>query len=445
MNLTPDQAATSYVLHSANELDVKFIRLWFTDILGTLKGFAITVDELEEVLDRGATIDGSSIAGFARSDESDMIAMPDPTTWQLLPWRPRENAVARMFCDILKPDGTPFDGDPRNVLRRNIQRASDKGYSFYVGPELEYFYLEDSDSVVPVDQGGYFDQTSAGAGPDLRRETVLSLEELGIPVAHSHHEVAPGQHEIDLRHQNALAMADTVITYRVVVKEIASQHGVYASFMPRPMNGQNGSGMHCHLSLAKGEQNAFFDEDDALHLSSEGRSFLAGLIRHSPEITAVTNQWVNSYKRLVPGTEAPAFSVWTGGNWGDLVRVPPYQGRAEAVRIEYRAPDSACNPYLAFSVMLAAGMKGMEEGYELGEPVTSDVDSMTPSERAEAGISRLPSNLGQALELLRDSELVREALGDSIFDNFIRNKEMEWREFEATVTQYEVDRYLKVL
>jgi glutamine synthetase len=424
---------------------VKFIRLWFTDILGTLKGFAITIDELEEVLDRGATIDGSSIAGFARSDESDMIAMPDPTTWQLLPWRPRENAVARMFCDILKPDGTPFEGDPRNVLRRNIQRASDKGYSFYVGPELEYFYLEDSDSVVPVDQGGYFDQTSDGAGPDLRRETVLSLEELGIPVAHSHHEVAPGQHEIDLRHQNALAMADTVITYRVVVKEIASQHGVYASFMPRPMNGENGSGMHCHLSLAKGEQNAFFDEDDPLHLSSEGRSFLAGLIRHSPEITAVTNQWVNSYKRLVPGTEAPAYAVWTGGNWGDLVRVPPYQGRAEAVRIEYRAPDSACNPYLAFSVMLAAGMKGMEEGYELGEPVKADVDSMSPSERAEAGISRLPSNLGQALELLRESELVREALGDSIFDNFIRNKEMEWREFEATVTEYEVDRYLKVL
>ena len=445
MNSTPDHAATSYVLHSANELDVKFIRLWFTDILGTLKGFAITVDELEEVLDRGATIDGSSIAGFARSNESDMIAMPDPTTWQLLPWRPRENAVARMFCDILNPDGTPFEGDPRNILRRNIQRASDKGYSFYIGPELEYFYLEDSDSVKPVDQGGYFDQTSAGDGPDLRRETVLSLEELGIPVAHSHHEVAPGQHEIDLRHQNALAMADTVITYRVVVKEIASQHGVYASFMPRPMNGENGSGMHCHLSLAKGEENAFFDEDDALHLSAVGRSFLAGLIRHSPEVTAVTNQWVNSYKRLVPGIEAPSYGVWTGGNWSDLVRVPPYQGRAEAVRIEYRAPDSACNPYLAFSVMLAAGMKGVEEGYDLGDPVTTDIDSMSPSERVEAGISKLPSNLGQALELLRESELVREALGESIFDNFVRNKEIEWREFESTVTEYEVDRYLKVL
>jgi|TARA_B100001964_G_scaffold231231_1_gene285619 glutamine synthetase len=424
---------------------VKFIRLWFTDILGTLKGFAITIDELEEVLARGATIDGSSIAGFARSDESDMIAMPDPSTWQLLPWRPRENAVARMFCDILRPDGTPFEGDPRHVLRRNIQHASDIGYSFYVGPELEYFYLEDSDSVVPIDQGGYFDQTAADGGPDLRRETVLSLEELGIPVAHSHHEVAPGQHEIDLRHQNALTMADTVITYRVVVKEIASHHGVYASFMPRPMNDQNGSGMHCHLSLAKGERNAFYDEDDGLHLSAEGRSFLAGLIRHSPEITAVTNQWVNSYKRLVPGIEAPAYSVWTGGNWGDLVRVPPYQGRAEAVRIEYRAPDSACNPYLAFSVMLAAGIKGMEEGYDLGDPVTQDLEDMSPSERLDAGISRLPSNLGQALDLLKGSELVREALGDSVFDNFIRNKEIEWREFEATVTGYEVDRYLKVL
>ena len=274
----PDQAAASYVLHSANELDVKFIRLWFTDILGTLKGFAITVDELEEVLDRGATIDGSSIAGFARSDESDMIAMPDPSTWQLLPWRPRENAVARMFCDILRPDGTAFDGDPRHVLRRNVQRASDMGFSFYIGPELEYFYLEQSDTVTPVDQGGYFDQSSGGAGPDLRRETVLALEQLGIPVAHSHHEVAPGQHEIDLRHTNALAMADTVITYRVVVKEIAAQHGVFATFMPRPFNDQNGSGMHCHLSMARGEQNAFFDEDDALHLSTTGRSFLAGLV-----------------------------------------------------------------------------------------------------------------------------------------------------------------------
>ena len=440
MNPTPDLAATSYVLHSANELDVKF-----TDILGTLKGFAITIDELEEVLDRGATIDGSSIAGFARSDESDMIAMPDPTTWQLLPWRPRENAVARMFCDILRPDGAPFDGDPRNVLRRNIQKASEKGYSFYVGPELEYFYLEDSESVVPVDQGGYFDQTTAGDGPDLRRETVLSLEELGIPVAHSHHEVAPGQHEIDLRHQNALAMADTVITYRVVAKEIASQHGVYASFMPRPFNDENGSGMHCHLSLAKGEKNAFYDEHDELHLSAEGRSFLAGLIRHSPEITAVTNQWVNSYKRLVPGIEAPAYSIWTGGNWGDLVRVPPYQGRDDAVRLEYRAPDSACNPYLAFSVMLAAGMKGLEEDYDLGNPIKGDVDTMTPLEQAEAGVQRLPSNLGQALDLLRDSELVREALGDSVFHNFIRNKEIEWREFEATVTDYEVNRYLKIL
>ena len=442
---THDQAATSYVLHSAHELDGKVIRLWFPDLLRTLKGFAITVDELEEVLDRGATIDGSSIAGFARSDESDMIAMPDPTTWQLLPWRPRENAVARMFCDILLPDGTAFEGDPRHVLRRNIQLASDMGFSFYVGPELEYFYLENSDTVVPVDQGGYFDQTSADTGPDLRRETVLALEELGIPVAHSHHEVAPGQHEIDLRHQNALAMADTVITYRVVVKEIATQHGVYASFMPRPINGENGSGMHCHLSLARGEQNAFFDEDDSLHLSSTGRSFLAGLIRHSAEIPAVTNQWINSYKRLVPGIEAPAYSVWTGGNWGDLVRVPPYQGRAEAVRIEYRAPDSACNPYLAFSVMLAAGLKGVEEGYDPGEPVSKDLDSMSPDERAAAGVSRLPSNLGQALELFRESELVREALGDSVFNNFIRNKEIEWREFEATVTDYEVKRYLKKL
>jgi glutamine synthetase len=441
----PDQEAVNYVLHAASERDVKFIRLWFTDILGTLKGLAITVDELEEALVRGVTIDGSAIAGFARSDESDMIAMPDPSTWQLLPWRPRENAVTRMFCDLLRPDGQPFEGDPRYVLRRNVERAAKLGYTYYVAPEMEHFYLRDADSVEPVDDGGYFDQTASDSGPDLRRETVLALEELGIPVAHSHHEVAPGQHEIDLRHMNALTMADTVITYRLVVKEIAAQRGVYATFMPRPIDGEHGSGMHCHVSLFRGDENVFHDADDELRLSVTGRRFIAGLLKHAAEITAVTNQWVNSYKRLVPGIEAPAYAVWTRGNWGDLVRVPPYQGRADAVRIEYRAPDAACNPYLAFSVMLAAGLRGIEGEYDAAGPLSADVQHMSEAERAAAGIPRLPTNLGEALRVARDGDVAREALGDAVFDNFIRNKEIEWRAYEETVTDYEVKRYLKAL
>ncbi|MFW6195003.1 MAG: glutamine synthetase family protein, partial [Chloroflexota bacterium] len=439
--LSTNREANNYVLHSAKERDVKFIRLWFTDILGTLKGFAITVDELEEVLSRGATIDGSSIAGFARSDEADMIAMPDPSTWQLLPWRPKEKSVARMFCDILRPDGSPFEGDPRHVLHRNVQEAANMGFTFYLAPEMEYFYLKGPDFTQPLDDGGYFDQASDDAGTDLRRDTVLSLEELGIPVAHSHHEVAPGQHEIDLRHMNALTMADTVVTYRVVAKEIAAQRGIYASFMPRPFNDRNGSGMHCHMSLFNGDDNAFYDSEDEERLSATGRQFIAGLLRHAAEITAVTNQWVNSYKRLVPGTEAPAYTVWSGANWADLVRVPAYQGRPEAVRVEYRAPDAACNPYLAFSVILAAGLKGIREGYEIAGPGGHASNGQWKT----LGVSRLPSNLGEALHATRSSELVKSALGESVFDNFIENKDIEWREYQETVTDYEFERYLKIL
>ncbi|MBI4219841.1 MAG: type I glutamate--ammonia ligase [Chloroflexi bacterium] len=440
--------AIDYVLHAAQEHDVKFIRLWFTDILGTLKGFAITIDELEHVLHHGATFDGASIEGFARSDEADMVAMPDPSTFQLLPWRPRSNAVARVFCDIIRPDGTPFEQDSREVLRRNLRRAADLGFTFYVGPEIEYFYFKNPDPKngkmpEPVDEGGYFDQSSMGYGPDLRRDTVLALEEIGIPVQHSHHEVAPGQHEIDLRHTNALAMADSVITFRLLVKEIASSKGLYASFMPRPLTDKHGSGMHTHVSLFRGEENAFYDPDDEMRLSVIGRRFLAGLIRHAGEITAVTNQWVNSYKRLVPGYEAPVYASWTRGNWGDLIRVPAYRpGRESSVRIEYRAPDPACNPYLAFSVILAAGLAGIEDQYPLPEPVERDIYTMSDADLAEIGISRLPTNLSQAIDLAERSDLVREALGNRVFDSFIRNKRIEWQQYERAVTDYEIQYFL---
>ncbi|MBM3958795.1 MAG: type I glutamate--ammonia ligase [SAR202 cluster bacterium] len=439
--------AIEYVLHAAQEQDVKFIRLWFTDILGALKGFAITIDELEHVLRHGATFDGASIEGFARSDEADMVAMPDTTTFQVLPWRPRENAVARVFCDILGPEGQPAQFDSREVLRRNLKRASELGFTFYVGPEIEYFYFKSRDrngqGPEPLDEGDYFDQSSVGSGPDLRRETVLALEEIGIPVQHSHHEVAAGQHEIDLRHTNALAMADAIVTFRLTVKEIAAQRGVYASFMPRPLANRHGSGMHTHLSLFRGEENAFFDPADKMNLSVAGRRFLAGLIRHAAEITVVTNQWVNSYKRLVPGYEAPVFASWTQGSWGDLVRVPAYRaGRESSVRIEYRAPDPACNPYLAFSVMLAAGLAGIEHQYPLPEPIKRDIYRMSDADLAEVGVSRLPSNLAQAIELAERSDLVRNALGERVFDSFLRNKRIEWGQYERAVTDYEIAEYL---
>jgi glutamine synthetase len=333
-----------YVLKMVRERDVKFIRLWFTDILGILKSFAITVEELEGALKQGMGFDGSSIQGFARIDESDMVAMPDPDTFQLVPWRPREQGVARMFCDILRPGGDLFEGDPRYVLKRNLKRAADMGYTFYVGPELEYFYFEDSKGTKGLDEGGYFDMTPLDVAADLRRETVLTLEEMGIGVEYSHHEVAASQHEIDMRYTDALTMADNVMTYRLVVKQIALQHGVYATFMPKPVFGINGSGMHVHQSLFRGDANAFFDKGDRHHLSKLAKWYIAGLLRHAPEITAVTNQWVNSYKRLVSGYEAPVYLSWAWRNRADLIRVPEYMpGKEKATRIEFRSPDPACN------------------------------------------------------------------------------------------------------
>ncbi|MDH4180049.1 MAG: glutamine synthetase family protein [Armatimonadota bacterium] len=439
---------TEYVLKKAREQDVKFVRLWFTDILGFLKSFAVTVDELETSLLEGQGFDGSSIQGFARIDESDMVAMPDPNTFAVLPWRPRERgAVARMFCDVLQPDGTPYVGDPRYVLKRALQRAAEMGFTYYVGPELEYFYFSDAKGKPQVlDRGGYFDLTPLDVASDLRRDTVLTLEEMGIGVEYSHHEVAPSQHEIDLRYTDALTMADNAMTYRLVVKEIALKHGSYATFMPKPLFGENGSGMHTHQSLFRGDENAFFDASASDHLSGVARQFVAGLLQHAREITAVTNQWVNSYKRLVPGYEAPIYVSWAERNRSDLIRVPVYKpGKEDATRIEYRAPDPACNPYLTFAVMLAAGLEGIERGYECPPPVEQNVFEMTAAEREEAGIAQLPGDLWEAIELAESSDLIRRTLGDHVFQKFVENKKIEWQRYRAQVTEYELEQYLPVL
>jgi len=440
------EQAKEYVLRTAREQGVKFVRLWFTDIVGFLKSFSITIEELEGALEEGMGFDGSSIEGFARVDESDMMALPDPTTFQLLPWRPRENAVGRMFCDVYWPGGQPFEGDPRFVLKRNLKRAADLGFTYYVGPELEYFYFKDSETTIPLDHGGYFDLTPPDVASDLRRDTVLMLEGMGIGVEFSHHEVAFSQHEIDLRYTDALSMADNVMTYRLAVKQVAGQHGVYATFMPKPVFGINGSGMHVHMSLFKGNRNAFFDPKGSYHLSKVGTSFVAGLLKHAPEITAITCQWVNSYKRLTPGYEAPCYITWARRNRSDLIRVPEYKpGKENATRIEYRAPDPACNPYLAFSVMLAAGMDGVEKRLQPPEPVEENVYEMSEEARQKRGISTLPGGLWEAVELMEKSSLVREALGDHVFYTFLKNKKIEWDRYRTQVTDYELKRYLPIL
>ena len=437
-----------YVLKFAEEHNVKFVRLWFTDILGFLKSFAITVEELEGALNEGMGFDGSSIEGFARIDESDMIAMPDPSTFQVLPWRPKEGGgVARMFCDVLEPDGSPHQGDPRWVLKKNLKRAADMGYTFYVGPELEYFYFREAKGTPEgLDEGGYFDLTPLDVATDFRRETVLTLEEMGIGVEYSHHEVAPSQHEIDLRYTDALTMADSAMTYRLVVKQVALRHGVYATFMPKPVSGENGSGMHTHQSLFQGDRNAFFDPEDPYHLSEVGKRYIAGLLRHAQEITLITNQWVNSYKRLVPGYEAPVYLSWALRNRSDLIRVPVYKpGKENATRVEYRSPDPACNPYLAFAMMLAAGLEGIEQGYELGAPVERNVYEMTQAEREELGIGMLPEDLYEAIKLAEGSDLVRKTLGDHVFSKLIESKKIEWERYRAQVTSYELEEYLSIL
>ena len=436
----------SQVMQKIEENDIKFIKLWFTDILGFLKSFSVPKEEIEKAFAEGIGFDGSSIEGFVRIDESDMVAIPDPSTFAILPWRPKEKGVARMFCDIVTPDGKPFEGDPRYVLQRNLEKAREKGFTYYVGPELEYFYFKDSSSPQILDRGGYFDLIPRDEAIDLRRETVLFCESLGIKIEYSHHEVAPSQHEIDMRYEDALTMADNVMTYRLVVKEVAYRQGVYATFMPKPLFGENGSGMHTHMSLFKGKRNAFFNAKGKYHLSDDARYFIGGLLKYAPEITSVTCQWVNSFKRLVPGYEAPVYLSWAQRNRSDLIRVPMYKpGKEEATRIEFRSPDPACNPYLAFSVMLAAGMAGMEGKIEPPEPVEENVYKMSVEEREKRGIKQLPGSLLEALELTEKSELVRKALGDHVFNHFIENKKMEWDRYRIQITSYEIEKYLPVL
>jgi glutamine synthetase len=441
-----DLDSRQHVMQSCRDHDVKFIRLWFTDILGMLKSVAITIEELEHALTDGVSFDGSAIEGFARHDETDMIAVPDVQTFQLLPWRPREQAVARMFCDIMLPDGKPFDGDPRWVLKRTLASAAESGYTFYVSPEVEFFYFKDRQRPEPLDRGGYFDLTPLDGGSDMRRETVLTLEDMGIPVALSHHEAAPSQHEMDLRYADALAMADAVMTFRLVVKEVAMRHGVHASFMPKPLPDENGSAMHLQQSLFRGESNAFHDASQPMHLSGTARHYMAGLLRHAPEITLVTNQWVNSYKRLVPGFEAPTHVTWSPKNRADLVRVPDRRPslEVEATRLEYRSPDPACNPYLAFAALLAAGLAGIEGEYPLPEPLERSVVEMSEAEVRARDIPQLPSSLGEAIAHFERSELMRQTLGDYVWGTLVANKKLEWRDYQAQVTPYEVDRYLEL-
>jgi glutamine synthetase len=426
--------------------DISFIQYWFTDVLGVLKSFAITPSELDEGMTEGMGFDGSSIEGFARIHESDMIAKPDPTTFQLLPWRSGERPVARMFCDVLNPDGTPYEGDPRYIFKRLLETVADQGYTYYLGPELEYFYFADNTSTEIIDTGGYFDSRPLDLAGDLRRETIFALQDIGIQVEYSHHEVAPSQHEIDLRYDEGLKMADKTMTYRLVVKEIARQHGYHATFMPKPIFGENGSGMHVHQSLFKGKKNAFYDAKDKYNLSDIGKHYIAGILRHAPEITVVTNQWVNSYKRLVPGYEAPVYVSWARRNRSAMVRVPMYKpGKEAATRMEFRSPDPSCNPYLAFAVMLGAGLEGIANKYELPDPIEEDIFEMNPAERKAYGITDLPGNLYAAILEAEKSDLVKKVLGDHIFEKFIENKKIEWDNYRTHVSQYELDKYLSIL
>ena len=433
------------VLKIVKEKNVSFIQFWFTDVLGVLKSFAITPSELETGMSEGMGFDGSSIEGFARIEESDMVALPDPATFQMLPWRSGERPVARMFCDIVNPDHTPYDGDPRYVLKRLLNKIKEKGYTFYLGPELEYFYFKSNKEPEVIDTGGYFDSRPLDMASDLRRETIFALQDMGIDVEYSHHEVAPSQHEIDLRYDEALSMADKTMTYRIVVKEIARQHGYYATFMPKPIFGENGSGMHVHQSLFAGDKNLFFDGNDPYHLSKMAKGYIAGIMRHAREIIAVTNQWVNSYKRLVPGYEAPVYISWARRNRSTMIRVPMYKpGKETATRIEFRAPDPACNPYLAFAVMLAAGLKGVENEYELLDPIEEDIYEMSAKEKDERGILTLPGNLYEAILEVEKSELVKEALGEHIFNKFLENKKIEWDIFRTHVSKFEIEKYLPI-
>ena len=438
-----------YVLRTIEERGIRLVRLWFTDVLGNLKSFAISPAEMENALNDGMSFDGSSIDGYSRIQESDVLAIPDVNTFEVLPWVDGKSAEARVFCDIANLDGAPFDGDPRQVLRRNLRVAQDKGFSFYVAPDIEYFYFappQDGSKPVPLDNGGFFDLTSTDVASSLRKETIRTLETMSIPVEYSFHEDAPSQHEIDLRHTDALTMADSVMTFRFVVREIAAMHGVHATFMPKPLESIQGSGMHLHLSLFDGEDNAFHDALDSYSLSDTAKKFMAGLLVHASEITAITNQTINSYKRLVPGFEAPVHVSWARNNRSGLIRVPvPKRANPLATRIEYRSPDPVCNPYLAFSVILAAGLRGIEQNYDLPLEADSNLFEMDDAALDKLGVQQLPQSLADALKLMEGSPLVAETLGDHIFEWFLRNKRAEWRGYKTHISQFETDRYLKSL
>jgi len=434
-----------YVLRTVEERGIRFVQLWFTDVLGTPKAFSITPAELENALEEGMTFDGSAVDGFSRVQEADVLALPDPATFQILPLHDADR-VARIFCNIVNLDGSPFEGCPRQALHRVLGAAHDRGYTFFVAPELEYFYFGDLDPTTPVqplDAGGYFDLAMGDLPSELRRRSVLALEEMGIPVEHAQHEDAPSQHEIDLRYTDALSMADTVMATRLIIKEVARQAGVSASFMPKPLAGVQGSGMHTHLSLWKDGKNAFVDEDHPSGLSDIARGFIAGLLVHAHEITAVTNQWVNSYKRLVPGHEAPVHVSWARNNRSALVRVPvTKEGKVDSTRLEYRAPDSAANPYLAFAVILAAGLAGIDGGYELPPEAEGNLFDLDPAALAGRGITPLPGSLNDAVDAMERSTLVASTLGEHLFEWFIRNKRAEWSTYKSEISRFELERYL---
>ena len=444
---TSDPKARKDVLKQIESEGVGDLLLWFTDIEGHLKSFAITLDEVEGALDDGMGFDGSSITGFNAIEESDMVAIPDPGTFRLLPSREGERTVGRMICDVVRPDGEPYEGDPRYVLRRALERMESLGFDTYnVGPELEYFYFKSSSDTETLDEGGYFAMTALDAATDLRYETIKALEQAGIPIEYHHHEVAPSQHEIDMRYASALDMADYTMTYRLIVKEVAAQNGVYATFMPKPLFGENGSGMHTHMSLFKDGRNQFFDGDDEYHLSPTGKQFIAGLLHHAREMSAVFAQWVNSYKRLVPGYEAPVYVAWSQRNRSALVRIPLYKpGSEQATRAELRCPDPACNPYLTFAALLQAGLEGIEKGYELADPMDTNLYHLTAEERKERGIVALPETLGEAVDEFAGSDLMRRAFGDHIFENYVKLKRAEWDEYRIQLSAWELKKYLSVL
>ncbi|QDZ13897.1 type I glutamate--ammonia ligase [Humibacter ginsenosidimutans] len=439
-----------FVLRTIEERGVKFVRLWFTDVVGTLKSVAIAPAEVEGAFTEGLGFDGSAIEGLTRTFESDLLAHPDPTTFQILPWRGEIDPTARMFCDISTPDGEPAVADPRNVLRRTLEKAADRGFTFYTHPEIEFYLLKSSQfgegGPVPVDSAGYFDNVPGGTAHDFRRRSVRMLEDLGISVEFSHHEGGPGQNEIDLRYADALTTADNIMTFRAVIKEVAIEQGVYATFMPKPLTGQPGSGMHTHLSLFEGDTNAFYEPGSEYQLSKVARHFIAGLLHHAPEITAVTNQFVNSYKRLWGGDEAPSYVCWGHNNRSALVRVPLYKpGKGQSARVEYRAIDSASNPYLAFSLLLAAGLKGIEEEYPLPPEAEDDVWALSDGERRALGFNPLPASLEQAVQSMEESELVAETLGEQVFSYVLANKRREFQEYRAQVTPYELRTNLEIL